>query len=398
MKVSIFTPTHDSSFLREIYESIREQDFYEWIIVYNGGAQEFNFGDPRVKSFILESSTDFVGSLKNFACSKATGDILLELDHDDLLLPGAIEEVKNAFLDESVGFVYSNTVYATGDFRAWQTYSESYGWKYRDYDYYGTILKEHVAFPPTPEAVSRIWYAPNHLRAFRKSVYEQVGGYNTNMRVLDDQDLMSRLYQVTKFHHIDKPLYLYRVTGGNTWLKHNDEIQNNVMRIYDHYIVDILKGSQGLKIDLGGRFNSLDGFKTVDLKDADYVTNLDQSWPFDDSSVSVIRAYDIFEHLKNPIHVMKECYRVLKPGGWIIGQVPSTDGRGAFQDPTHVSFWNENSFLYYTHTDWAKYIDTPVRFQAVRLYTTEKNDQGVSWVVFNLISLKDYRPCGEINI
>ena len=27
---------------------------------------------------------------------------------------------------------------------------------------------------------------------------------------------------------------------------------------------------------------------------------------------------------------------------------PSTDGRGAFQDPTHVSFYNENSFWYFT--------------------------------------------------
>jgi hypothetical protein len=28
--------------------------------------------------------------------------------------------------------------------------------------------------------------------------------------------------------------------------------------------------------------------------------------------------------------------------------VPSTDGRGAFQDPTHVSFWNANTFAYFS--------------------------------------------------
>lgn len=392
--ISIFTPTHDSSYLEEVYKSIKDQDFYEWVIVYNGDAKEIDFQDERVKSSRHES--EFVGALKKFACSKCTGDILLELDHDDLLLPGAIEEVTKAFKDKEVGFVYSNTVYATGDFKKWETFSEVYGWKYRDYNYNGTILNEHVSFPPSPEAVSRIWYAPNHLRAFRKKVYDKVGGYAEDMRVLDDQDLMSRLYQVTKFKHIDKPLYLYRVTGENTWLKYNDEIQNNVWRLYDKYIQGMLP--EGRKLDFGGRFNSAEGYETVDLKDADVIADLNKKFPFEDSSISVIRAYDIFEHLKDPIHIMKECYRVLKPGGWLIGQVPSTDGRGAFQDPTHVSFWNDNSFLYYTNSNWAKYIDTPVRFQGIRVFTTEPNEQKVCWTVFNLLSLKDYTPCGEILI
>ena len=95
----------------------------------------------------------------------------------------------------------------------------------------------------------------------------------------------------------------------------------------------------------------------------------------------------------------KELYRILVPGGWFLSSTPSTDGRGAFQDPTHVSFWNENSFLYYTDRRKGRYIKEPVRFQAPRLYTTEKNEEQVCWVVAHLISLKDgYRPAGEIRI
>ena len=45
---------------------------------------------------------------------------------------------------------------------------------------------------------------------------------------------------------------------------------------------------------------------------------------------------------------MEDIWRVLKPGGMFNAMVPSTDGRGAFQDPTHVSFWNINSWLYYS--------------------------------------------------
>jgi hypothetical protein len=44
---------------------------------------------------------------------------------------------------------------------------------------------------------------------------------------------------------------------------------------------------------------------------------------------------------------MSEAFRVLKPGGTFDIDVPSTNGMGAFQDPTHKSFWNVNSFLYY---------------------------------------------------
>ena len=43
-----------------------------------------------------------------------------------------------------------------------------------------------------------------------------------------------------------------------------------------------------------------------------------------------------------------ECYRVLVHGGICITETPSTEGRGAFQDPSHVAFYNENSFWYLT--------------------------------------------------
>jgi SAM-dependent methyltransferase len=345
----------------------------------------------------------WVGPLKGEACSLCTGDILLELDHDDLLTPTALEEVAAAFEDQTIGFVYSNTIHSTGTFGKIQRFDERYGWKYREVEYMGNKLDEHISFEPTPDSLSRIWFAPNHLRAFRRSLYEQVGGYNKDMRILDDLDLMCRLYRVTKFKHIDKGLYVYRVHGENSWLKYNKEIQENVYRIYDQYaesLVEKWSADQGLRrLELGGRMAAKAGFETVDLKDADIIANLDKKWPFADSSVGVIRAFDIFEHLKNRLHTMKEVYRVLAPGGWLICQVPSTDGRGAFQDPTHVSYWNINSFKYYTEEQKAKYIDTPVRFQAPRLYDTEKNEEGVVWTVAHLISLKDnYRPCGWLAI
>jgi len=82
---------------------------------------------------------------------------------------------------------------------------------------------------------------------------------------------------------------------------------------------------------------------------ADQIVDLRGPWPWPDSSIEAIRAFDILEHLPDKIHTMNEAWRVLKPGGRFDIEVPTTDGRGAFQDPTHVSYWNRNSFMYYEH-------------------------------------------------
>lgn len=404
--VAVFTPSHDSAFLPQVYDSLQRQTDpnWKWTVVHNNGGAPFDCYDDRVTQHILYKAPEYVGALKSYACKVSDADILLELDHDDLLMPTAIADVKEAFEEKpTAGFVFSNTVYANEKWEETHKFDPAFGWRFRDFDYQGHKLNEHISFAPEPASVSRIWYAPNHLRAFRKDAYERAGGYAEDMRILDDQDLMARLYQDSEFAHIDKPLYIYRVHGQNSWLKHNKEIQENVYRLYDKYIEGIVvvwaKRRNLRLLDLGGAFAPRPGFETVDLAGADINCDLEQRWPFEDSSVGVISAMDVFEHLKDPIHTMKECYRVLAPGGWILAQVPSTDGRGAFQDPTHKSFWNENSWLYYSHANWAKYIGTPVRFQAVRSYTTPKDERGVCWTRAHLVSLKDgYRPPGLIEI
>lgn len=403
--LSVFTPSHNSTYLPQLYESLQAQtdQDWRWELVHNNGGSPLGIQDHRVTQHVLHNVPDWVGPLKAYACEQASGEILLEVDHDDLLTPTAVAEVKAAFTDPNIGFAYSNTLHADAELNKVERFSEAFGWRYRDAEFQGHALDEHIAFAPTPDALSRIWYAPNHLRAFRKSVYDKIGGYNKDMRVLDDGDLMCRMYQETEFKHIDKALYLYRIHGANSWLKHNKEIQDNVFRLHDQYAAKLVKiwaERKGLrKLDLGGRIAGAAGYETVDRQDADVVCDLNGAWPVADSSVGVIRAFDVFEHLKDPVHTMKECYRVLAPGGWIFAQVPSTDGRGAFQDPSHCSFWNQNSWAYYSHRNWARYINTPVRFQAPRVYTTPKDARQVCWTIAHLISLKGgYRPPGAIDI
>lgn len=104
-----------------------------------------------------------------------------------------------------------------------------------------------------------------------------------------------------------------------------------------------------LRLNLGCSDRLLDGFVNVDIAPGPgvQVADLRMAWPWPDNAAELIYAFDIIEHLPDKIHVMNEIYRVLAPGGQAHIVVPTTDGPGAFQDPTHVSYWHRRSFLYF---------------------------------------------------
>lgn len=109
-------------------------------------------------------------------------------------------------------------------------------------------------------------------------------------------------------------------------------------------------GGTRMKLNLGCCDAPVPGFVNVDLvagTGVDQVADLRKPWPWPDGSIDAVRAWDIIEHLPDKILTMNEMYRVLAPGGSAEICVPTTEGPGAFQDPTHVSFWNRRSFLYY---------------------------------------------------
>ena len=265
----------------------------------------------------------------------------------------------------------------TGEF---QPYDPGNGWTYREFEWQGQKLLAMNSFAPSSHSMAYIWYAPDHVRSWRRQVYHAVGGHDASLDVCDDHELMIRTYLGTSMHHIPKVLYIYRVTGNNTWLARNEAIQVRTRELFHrwaHALADHDADKQGLmKIDIGAGINPWPGYRTVDLRaGADIQADLNQGIPLPDNSVGVLNASHILEHLHDKTFVMSEIHRVLAHGGWAFIEVPSTDGRGAFQDPTHVSYWNENSFLYYTDAYLAQFIDnTRIRFQEYRRETWFPND------------------------
>lgn len=407
MQVSVFTPTHNTRFVDSAYKSLRAQTIpdWEWILLLNGGASRADLSaalleDHRVR--IIESSgITGVGDAKALCMSHTQGKYLLELDHDDILHPEALEETLRAF-GRGAGFVYSNTVRIAEDGTPELTeYNHLHGWTYRPFHHEGQVYKECLSFAATPQSMSYIWYMPNHLRAFTRRLYDAAGGYDTTLPVCDDQDLMQRMYIADqRFEQITRPLYFQRIHRAQTQVVQNPLIQQKNTQLYKQHIGDIMLAwtrSKGLlALDMGAAHRKPPGFLGVDmyaLPHVDVVCDCNERLPFDDNSVGVIRAVDFMEHIRDPVHLMNEFYRVLAHGGMLLSMTPSTDGRGAFQDPTHVSFWNENSFWYYTRENMRNFVPRiQTRFQPSFIETSYPNDfcrqHQISYVTANLTAIK----------
>ena len=398
---SIYTPTHNAKYLLRAAESLAAQTYkdFEWIIMPNGDAKLPPLDKLPNAKIVNPSDKNckIIGKLKGECYDAATGNVLVELDHDDELTSNCLEELYQAFTDPYVDFCYSNDADLDVNLEPF-TYSSYYGWEERPFEYKGRTIKEQISFSPTAASFSKIWFAPNHVRSWRKSFYEKIGGYDKTMDVLDDQDILCRTYIHGNVKLIDKCLYVYYRHPENTcYGEKNKFIQTETLNIHDQYIYQLAAKwadlNNLLKVDICGGFNPPKGYKSIDLANADIIHDLNEPWPFKDGELGVIRAHDALEHLKNPIHVMKEAHRCLAPMGWFLTQTPSTDGRGAFQDPTHISFWNSNSFWYYTKKETAKYIGTPVRFQLNRIKNYFPNDycqtHNIMYVKADLLRLPD---------
>ena len=367
--IAVITPLHEphQQYWQEAYQSLKEQVDQNWLWYvsspFREGVPSWLKRDKRVR-WIQNKSTS-IGALKRVLCQEAAKDIVVELDDDDVLDPLALHEVRKALESKDKVFAYSNSAsFNTTTYQSTE-YPNKYGWHKRLTQFRGHTLTEMVAFPPSAHMIRRVFWAPNHIRAWKADAYWTVGGHDGSLAVGDDHDLCCRFYLrygASGFNHIDKCLYYYREHPKNTVKLLNDAIQRQCNANYVRYIEELAQRwsrDNGLQMyDLGGGVSPRAGYISVDRGEKADLCHVDLNfyWPFGDSSVGVFRASHLLEHLKDPIHTMNEAYRCLAPGGWFLIEVPSTDGRGAFQDPTHVSFWNSNSFWYYTDPMYARFI------------------------------------------
>jgi glycosyltransferase involved in cell wall biosynthesis len=250
--VTVFTPTYRTGnrILRPL-ESLREQTYtnWEWIVVDDSDDGGRTFAvlthlaktEHRMQVFKAGEHSGVIGRVKRWACSLGGGQILVELDHDDALTDAALEMVVRGFRQfPEAGFLYTDCAEVYEDGRN-LTYRD--GWAfgygtYTDIEYRGRIYKSGSGGNINAKTIRHIVSAPNHLRAWRKSCYEAIGGHNVRLHVADDYELLIRTFLGTRMARVPRLGYIQYV-GRSAQHVRNGDIHRHVRAIralYDKQI------------------------------------------------------------------------------------------------------------------------------------------------------------------
>jgi SAM-dependent methyltransferase len=95
----------------------------------------------------------------------------------------------------------------------------------------------------------------------------------------------------------------------------------------------------------------------------DVVWNLENiPFPFDDNEFSEIHAYEVLEHTGQQgdyvffFAQFSEFWRILKPGGCLIGTCPSKTSPWAWGDPSHKRIVQPENFVFLDQSEYVKQV------------------------------------------
>lgn len=111
-----------------------------------------------------------------------------------------------------------------------------------------------------------------------------------------------------------------------------------------------------IRLDLGAGQRCREGFTSVDIVPVEGGLKVDLfkwDWPFIDGEVDEVNCSHLVEHVPDLCAFMNELGRVMKPGGIVTIRCPYYTSMRAFQDPTHVRFITDASFVYFD-AQWRK--------------------------------------------
>ena len=245
--ISVVTPTYNtpSEVLARTWASLKAQTHtdWQWVVwddstntetwrhLYGLAADE----RYRIQAHRSLSHSGVIGQVKRWAMMAAEGDILVELDHDDELTPDALAEIRATFdAHPEVGFVYSVWAEINGN-GEWCRYPS--GWAFGFGSDYETAPGQWVMSAPeiNEATMSHIVSAPNHVRAWRATIYRELNGHDPTLPVADDYELCVRTFLDYRMLKIPKLLYKQHIGSGTAQRQRNALIQQLVAEISDRY-------------------------------------------------------------------------------------------------------------------------------------------------------------------
>lgn len=240
--ISVVTPTYNSGErILRAYHSLRSQNYdnWEWVLYDDSDDNGQTFKkltelakkDHRLQVYKGHRHVGKIGNSKHRAFGLARGEYLVEFDHDDELTHDALSRIHLAFTEfPDAGFAYSDWTEPLGN-GLFQNYGPTWGLGYgTDYDdiYNGNRYFVHRAPNINPYTIRHIVSAPNHFRAWRRSVYHEIGGHNPEIPIADDFEICIRTFLATRMIHIPKLCYIQHMDGKNTHPKVINTIQRSV--------------------------------------------------------------------------------------------------------------------------------------------------------------------------
>ena len=251
--VSVFTASYKSKKkIQRPYRSLLKQTYsnWEWVIVDDSDDEEETYqnsllplDDLRVRRYRQDSRSGYIGSIKRYAAGLCTGEILVEVDHDDELTPDCLDKIVRAFQKHpECGFAFGDCseVYVGSNDAHWYGWDSGFGYDicYRvwvhEMNRWQNVYKNTVINAIT---ISHLVGLPNHPRAWTRDCYHLIGGHREELLVSDDYDILVRTFLSTKYVAIPDLLYIqYRnENGDNSTFLRNNQIQILVGELYRYY-------------------------------------------------------------------------------------------------------------------------------------------------------------------
>lgn len=203
--VTIVTPSYNQAeFLAATLDSVLAQDYpnIEYIVLDDGSTDKTPDVLNRYTGRVNWERQPNMGQSRtlNKAWSRARGEYLGYLSSDDLLLPHAISTLVKALQAQP------EVIVAYCDFDLIDGKGRHTGEaKSPDYDHRRMV--EELICPPGPGAL------------FRRSLFEQIGGWNEHLRKIPDFEYWLRAGRIGPFIRVPQVLAQYRVHQESTAIR-----------------------------------------------------------------------------------------------------------------------------------------------------------------------------------
>ena len=227
-KFSVFTTCYKSyDKIKRAYSGLSKQTFldWEWVILDDSPEdghffyiREFCKKDKRIRLYKRDYNSGNIGNVKNEAVGLCRGRYVLELDHDDIILPDLLRDAFNIFeSDKEIGFVYAdftNIMENGGDYEYGDHFGKGYcGYYLQKYNNSWRYICSHPGINNITS--SHLVCLPNHPRIWKRKTLLELGNYSEFLPICDDFEILLRTVCNTKIAKLHKLGYVQFMNNNN---------------------------------------------------------------------------------------------------------------------------------------------------------------------------------------